>query len=110
MQKRSVGLVILFSLLTCGIYVVYWYYVTAQDLNREETEQAPLMNFILAWLLGIVTCGIYLLIWEYNFYKKIDKLTGDENALVNFLLALFFTPIAGMGIAQNSINGYLDRA
>lgn len=110
MQNRNVGLVVVFSIITCGLYFLYWHYVTAQDLNREETEQAPVMNFILAILVGMLTCGIFMYIWLYLFYKKIDKLTGDDNVLVNFLLAVFFTPVAGMAIAQNSINGYLNRA
>lgn len=110
MQKRNVGLVMIYTIITLGIYCLYWYYINTQYLNRDETEQKPLMNFILAVLLGAITCGIYIVIWSYFFYKKLDKLTGDHNVMMNFLLGIILTPITGIGIAQNTINGYFDRS
>ena len=47
MTKRSVINVILFSILSCGIYTIYWFYVTAEELNGEESTQEPLMNYII---------------------------------------------------------------
>lgn len=105
MKKREELTVVLLGLFTCGIYSLYWFYTTAEDLNVEDDEE-PLMNYILAILLGIVTCGIYLIYWDYKFYQKVDKVTGENNAIVNFLLVLFLIPIVGMAIAQNSINSH----
>lgn len=75
MQNRGVIKVLFLSLITCGIYSIYWYYVTAQALNEEQPDD-PLMNYIGAFLLGIVTCGIYELYWFYKFYKKVDTVTS----------------------------------
>lgn len=108
MQKRDVILVILFGIFTCGIYSLYWFYVNAEALNREVDDNEPLMNYILAILLGMITCGIYLIYWEYKFYTKLDKYTNENNAILNFILGLLVTPIAGMAIAQSSINKKLD--
>ena len=104
MIKRSVINVILFSILSCGIYSIYWFYVTAEELNREERTQEPLMNYIVAILLGMLTCGIYTIYWEYKFFKKVDAYTGRDNWLVNFLLSIFLTPLVGMALAQDNIN------
>ena len=108
MQKRDVVVVILLGLFTCGIYPIYWFYVNTEALNQEVDDNEPLMNFVLALLLGFVTCGIYTLFWYYKFYTKIDKYTGEDNAILNFLLGIFATPVAGMAIAQNSINKKID--
>ncbi|HRF70546.1 MAG: DUF4234 domain-containing protein [Anaeroplasmataceae bacterium] len=108
MQNRSVVTVVLLSIFTCGIYSIYWFYVTANELNNEKPED-PLMNYILAILLGIVTCGIYLLYWDYKFYKKVDEVTGSNDAIVNFVVSLFLTSIVGMAIAQNSINRHVEN-
>lgn len=104
MQNRSVITIVLLSIVTCGIYALYWFYVTAQDLNRTDTDGAPLMNYLLAILLGIVTCGIYEIYWLYKFYEKVDRVTGGNNAILNFVLGIFLTPLAGMALAQDQIN------
>ncbi len=103
MKNRNVALVVLFSILTCGIYSIYWFYVTAEDLNMEDPDD-PLMNYILALLLGIITCGIFTIYWEYKFFKKVDAVTGEDNTLINLLLSILLTPIVGMAISQNSLN------
>ena len=103
MKNRNVALVVLFSILTCGIYSIYWLYVTAEDLNMEDPDD-PLMNYILALLLGIITCGIFTIYWEYKFFKKVDAVTGEDNTLINLLLSILLTPIVGMAISQNSLN------
>lgn len=35
MKQRSVATVIILSIVTCGIYALYWLYVTAEDLENE---------------------------------------------------------------------------
>lgn len=107
LTERNVVSVILLSIFTCGIYTIYWYYVTAEDLNKAEPKE-PLMNYILAWLLGFVTCGIFTIYWQYKFYKKLDDVTGESNCLLNLLLSIFLTPIVGIAIGQNSINNFLE--
>lgn len=103
MTNRNVLTVILLSIFTCGIYSIYWWYTTTEDLNSKSSDE-PLMNYILSILLSIVTCGIYGIYWLYKFYKKVDEVTGDDNCVLNLILSLLFSGIVGMAIAQNSIN------
>lgn len=109
MQKRDVIVVILLSIITCGIYSIYWFYVTAESLNREDSNGEPLMNYILAILLSIVTCGIFGIYWEYKFFKKSDVVTRQDNWIVSLLLSIFFTPIVGMAITQSAINNMTNN-
>lgn len=103
MKNRSVVAVILLSIFTCGIYLLYWTYVTAEDLNSADSNE-PLMNYILAILLGWVTCGIYLLYWNYKFFQKADKVTGANNCILNFVLSLFVSTVIPAAIVQDQIN------
>lgn len=103
MTKREIVVVILLSIFTCGIYQIYWMYVTAEEMNLGDPRE-PLMNYLLAILLGFVTCGIYLIYWEYKFYQKLDYITAKDNLLLCFLLSLLVSPVIGIAIAQNSIN------
>ncbi len=103
MTKRNVVTVIILSLVTCGIYAIYWTYVTTQELNNREGNN-PLTNYIVAILLSLVTCGIYGIYWWFMFFKKVDSVTGESNFLVNFILMFFGLSIVSMAIAQSSFN------
>lgn len=103
MKNRSVVAVIIFSLITCGLYSIYWHYVVAQELNAKEPND-PLMNYIGAIILSIITCGIFMIYWNFKFYKKVDSVFGEDNFIVNFLLSLFGFSIVSQAIVQNSIN------
>ena len=61
MTNRSILTVILLSIFTCGIYLIYWMYVTTEELNANDPTE-PLTNYIVAIILSIVTCFIYLFI------------------------------------------------
>ena len=107
MTKRDVFLVIFYTIITCGIYQIYWMYVTTEELNKKDQGE-PLQNYIVALLLSIVTCGIYGIYWLYKFYRKVDVVTNENNYLLNLLLSLFCSGIVGMAIAQNSFNKLED--
>ena len=103
MTKRGVVYVILLSIITCGIYAIYWTYVTALELNSRDRNE-PLTNYFVAILLSIITCGIYGIYWMYKFYKKADIVTGENNIVINFILYFFTGGIVSMAIMQSSFN------
>lgn len=83
-QDRSIGMYILLSIVTLGIYNLYFVYAIAQDMNivcegdGEKTE--GLLVFIL---LGMVTCGIYTWIWYYKIANRQQFNAGRYN--LNFV-------------------------
>ena len=72
---RSLAAYILLSIVTCGIYGLYFFYRLAKDVNTMCTgdgESTPgLAAFIL---LSIVTCGFYAFYW---YYKVGDRLAAN---------------------------------
>lgn len=108
-EKKSVLMVILLSIITCGIYQIFWYYDTATRLNQVEHKEPELQNYIIAILLGIITCGIYQLYWLYMFYKKVDRYTHEDNCIVNFVVGFFITPLFGLAMVQNSLNNKVAK-
>ena len=103
MTKRDILLVLLFSILTCGIYTIYWYYQTTYELNLSE-EKEPLTNYIVAILLSIITCGIYGIYWSYKFYKKIDSVAKSDYCIISLLLSLLVNGLIGIALSQHAIN------
>jgi len=61
LTRRSVALVILFTLISCSIYWFYWLYVTTDELKRVSGRDE--LNPGIDLLLSIVTCEVDPIWW-----------------------------------------------
>lgn len=108
MKKRNIGLAILFSFITFGIYAIYWFVVLTNDSNSLAPENAT-MSGGKAFLASIFTFGIYSVYWNYKLGAKVDEMQGDSNIKIVFLiLGLFGFGIINYCIAQQAINKKLN--
>jgi len=100
---------IILSLLTCGIYNIYWNYRQFQALNtllgREEYKFVPWL------LLSIVTCGIYHIYYEYkmgcDLYTWLKENGRDANPnlpVIGLVLSCFFLFVLTQAVYQHEIN------
>lgn len=111
-EERNVGLAILFSFLTCGIYTLYWHYKMSEEF-RQLTGDPSLPDGAMTILLGIVTCNIYLLYWHYKMGQACDQLKGDPNGntgVIYLLLMLFGLGIVSLVLEQSAINQAVSAA
>ena len=106
-QNRSIPMVIILSLVTCGIYSLVWLYQTSQEVsNTVGDSDSPGVELLLC----IVTCGIYTIYWWYKYSKKLVTLSErigvspTDNSLICLLLSIFGLGIVSMGIMQSQIN------
>lgn len=111
--KKRDGLVCtIFSVITCGIYGIYFWYCYGEDVNElcaEDGKHTP--NFIVAWLLSLITCGIYGIYWTYNLASRLD--TAGKKYQVNVESPVFFTlfmniPVLGYLYACDVMNKFGD--
>lgn len=68
-KNRNIALCIILSLVTCGIYGLYWFVCLTDDTNTISGE--PGTSGVVALVLTIVTCGIYGLYWHINAARKL---------------------------------------
>lgn len=69
---RSIILYILLTLVTCGIYSLYFIYCLARDVNTVCAGDGQKTNGLGMYiLLSIVTCGIYPIIWMYGLGNRL---------------------------------------
>lgn len=106
-QRRNIALCIIFSLITCGIYEIYWLICLANDVNTVSDVQDT--SGIAVFLLTLVTCGIYGLYWAYKCGEKIDiakqkRGIPASNGGILYLLLYIFGGIIAYAIIQNEIN------
>ena len=62
---------ILLTIVTCGIYGLYWFVCITDDTNEMSGEN-ELAGGGMALLLTLVTCGIYGWYWAYKMGEKVD--------------------------------------
>ena len=70
---RSLAMYILLGVCTCGIYVFYFIYSLARDLNQMcegDGEKTPGLAAYIG--LCIITCGIYGLWWMYKIGNRLQ--------------------------------------
>lgn len=111
-EERNIASAIIFSIITCGIYELYWLYCLANDANRlSESQGFPSKTSGgIVVLLSIVTCGIYGIYFVYAVSKQLSELylsngkQVEDNSIVNLLLSIFGLGIVAFGIIQNTIN------
>ena len=85
-QRRNPALVIILSIITCGIYNIYWFVKTKGEINSLGAEIPT------AWLLIIPIANLY---FEYKYAEGFSiHVKKDNNAIMWFLLLFFVGPVA----------------
>lgn len=108
-QKRSVAAAIVLSIITCGLYSIYWMIVLNDDTNRLCNKTGD-MSGGMVFLLTLITCGIYGYIWCYLIGEKLDRyaeITGEarqSRGLIYLVLSLFGFGIVSYALMQDSLN------
>ena len=73
MKQRSVGIAILLSIITCGIYGIYWLIMLNDETNYVSGHQQDGTSGGVVFLLTLVTCGIYGYYWCYKQGEKLNE-------------------------------------
>lgn len=113
-KEKSIGLCVVLSIVTCGIYGIYWLYTIAHDLNDlcESQNQEKGAEPGLVVVLGIVTCGIYSLYYLWKAGKMVAGLTRSngqhpsDDSIVLMVLSLLQLSLVSYCILQSHINGF----
>lgn len=108
--RRSIATAIVLSLITCGIYSIYWFVCLTNDMNKASGRVNETSGGV-AYLLNLITCGIYGCFWAYKLGEKRDivaKENGSSNVLY-LILFLFGFGIVAEALAQDAINKAIDR-
>lgn len=113
-EKRGVATAIILTIITCGIYGIYWFVKLNDEVNQLDGDTTA-SSGIVVFLLTLITCGIYGLYWLYKMGTKIDKMEQDAGAasqsrgIVYLILGIFGFSIVSYALMQDSINKMLDR-
>lgn len=113
-EKRGVALAIILSIITCGIYTIYWFIKLNDEINQLDGDANSVSGGV-AFLLTLVTCGIYGLYWMYKMGDKLDNIhlrkgfPTQSRGIVYLILSLFGFNIVSYALMQDSLNKVIDR-
>ena len=108
-KNRSIPVCVILSIVTLGIYGIYWFVKLTNDSNALAPNNTTTSG-VKAFLLTIVTLGIYNIYWNYKLGCKVDEMKGsDSNSGVLYLvLGLFGLGIINSCLAQSEINKHAN--
>ena len=111
LTKRSVVSVILFSILTCGIYMLWWTYVTCTALQQqgEKKQIPPVLTTVMMIFISQVGGVLLALDADDNINAIKDKhgMLKTDNKVLWLILGIFI-PIATVALIQHEINTMID--
>ena len=112
-QTRNIGLYLVLSIVTCGIFMIYWLYSIARDVddicrahNQPVSQFPPMVHVALIY----VTCGLYGLYFFYTSSKKLHSISynngyrAPDDSIINMILVLFGLMVVANCIIQSCIN------
>ena len=103
--SRSIPVAIILSLITCGIYGIYWMIKINDEVNEIAGEPQATSGGMV-FLFSLITCGIYGLYWLYKMGERCDRIKGinGNSGLLYLVLAIFGLSIVSYCLIQDTIN------
>lgn len=99
MTKRSVVAVILLTFVTLGIYPIYWFVKTKDEMNTRGA------GIPTAWLMIVPIASIW---WMWKWAGGVQTVTrGKQSQGVAFIMILLLS-IIGMAVVQSWLNEAAD--
>ena len=104
-KPRSIVKAIILSLITCGIYGIFWFVALTDEMNKASGRVNDASGG-KAFLLTLITCGIYGYIWAYRLGEKRDIVANEKasSSIIYLVLMFLGLGIVVYGLAQDALN------
>lgn len=108
-ERRNIAVCIVLTLVTCGIYGIYWIVCLTNDVNTVSGDVNGTSGGMVV-LLTIVTCGIYGIYWAYKQGEKLDftknnrGILSSNSGVLYLILQIFGFGIIAYALMQNELN------
>ena len=94
MQQRSIPMYIILSIVTCGLFGLYWFIVLTDETN-EVTGQTQLASGPMALILTIITC---------DMIKAQNGQSSSNSGILFIILQALGLGIVNYALAQDALN------
>lgn len=113
MKKRNPALCVILSIITFGIYAIYWFIKINDDANKLANPPKKTSGGV-AFLLTLITCGIYGIYWAYKMGKQLDSalerrgMPAKNGAVLYLILSVVGLGFVAWILMQNTINSMIS--
>ena len=109
-KNRNIALCVVLSIITCGIYGIYWLVCLVDDLNVASGRTGDTSGGMV-FLLSLITCGIYGIYWMYIAGEKVayikQRNTGEidsSSSVLYLILGIIGFGIVAYALIQSELN------
>lgn len=113
-ENRNILVAFLLSLVTCGIYGLYWL-ICMTDESNSLSESNKTASGGMTILFIILTCGFYSFYWYYKMGKKMYEAgirygrPVNDNSVLYLILAIIGFGIVDYIMIQNDLNKFASQ-
>ena len=100
MTKRSVIMLVILSVITFGIYLLYWLVKTKDEMVRQGADIPT------AWLLIVPIASIYFM---WKFCGGVEHVSGGKLSQVLAFVLILALGVIGLAVIQAELNKAADR-
>lgn len=112
-EKRDIAKCIILSIVTCGIYGLYWLYKMGEEIAGLRQDMPDGGRLIL---LSFVTCSVYLFWWIYmagdvlnaSKQQRLGVPSDPNKGVIYLVLALCGLAIVSYALMQQDLNMLAD--
>lgn len=109
-KSRNIAVCLILTIITCGIYGIYWMICLVNDLNTASDRPGDTSGGVV-FLLGLITCNIYNLYWMYKAGEKVSYIkqksgqgADSSSGVLYLVLSLFGLGIVSYCLIQSELN------
>jgi len=114
MEQRSVATCVILSIVTCGIYAIYWMYTIAVGFDEAQTQDRVGTTPGVTILLMILTCGIYGFYCYYIWGRATAEIAtrygqrSEDKSILYLILAIVGLSLVNDALIQSDFNLWLS--
>lgn len=89
-QTRSPALVLILILVTCGLYLPYWYFVTYRQLESVTGHSPTGLPIVVDFIIALLTIGLWGIYIDFCISRELRNIrtTNQINSPDSMLLVL----------------------
>ena len=112
-NNRNIGLSIVLSIITCGIYSIIWMVYINDDVNKVNDDINGTSGAVV-FLFTLLTCGIYGFYWNYKMGQKLYEAGNkngksiNDNSIIYLILSLCGLSLVSYCLMQNDLNQFSE--
>jgi len=101
MENRSIGTMVILTIVTLGFYILYWNIVFQSELKEKTGEGFGGFGHLV---MLFFTFGIYSIYWQYAAGKRLEKQGANDQSIIYLILIFVGGSIFNPFLMQSQAN------